>query len=150
MKILVAYDGSPGAEAAVDEVIRRPWPPRTEVRLVTVLELPMVAPPGGEIELYGPLAERLRASLREVYYQRIQRALDKFKARPDLRTSYDLREPGVKYSLLEAIREWGADLVMMGSQGTTALGRLFLGSVCHALVSQAPCNIEIIRTPKAA
>jgi nucleotide-binding universal stress UspA family protein len=51
----------------------------------------------------------------------------------------------VKRALLEAIREWEADLVIMGASGTTALGRMFLGSVCHALVTHAPCNIEIVR-----
>ena len=38
MKILIAYDGSPSADFAVDEVVRRPWPAGTEVRLVSVLE----------------------------------------------------------------------------------------------------------------
>src|SRR5262245_7068641 len=38
MRILIAYDGSPSADYAIDEVVRRPWPAGTEVRVVTVLE----------------------------------------------------------------------------------------------------------------
>jgi nucleotide-binding universal stress UspA family protein len=88
--------------------------------------------------------------MRQACYERLQAILEKFKARPDLKATYELRDPGVKHALLEAIREWDADLVVVGSQGSTAVGRLFLGSVCHALVTHAPCNVEIVRPPRAA
>jgi nucleotide-binding universal stress UspA family protein len=150
MKILIAYDGSPGSEAAVDEILCRPWPAGSEVRLVTVVEpaTAMVATNG--VEVYGPIAEKLRAAMRQACYGRLQTVLEKFKVRPDLNVTYELREPGVKHALLEAIREWEADLVVAGSQGSTAMGRLFLGSVCHALVTHAPCNVEIVRPPRAS
>lgn len=44
MKVLVAYDGSPASEAAIEEVLRRPWPSGTRVRLLTVIEPGCVAP----------------------------------------------------------------------------------------------------------
>lgn len=150
MRILIAYDGSSSAEAAVDDVLRRPWPQGTEVRLVTVVEPATAMVMSSGMEMYGPVAEKLRAAMREVAYSRLQETLKKFKGRADLKASYELREPGVKHALLEAIREWGADLVVVGSQGTSAAGRLFLGSVCHALVTHAPCNVEIVRPPRAA
>ena len=52
-------------------------------------------------------------------------------------------------SLLEAIKSFGADLVVAGSHGATALERIFLGSVSHALVTHAPCSIEIVKRPHA-
>ena len=81
--------------------------------------------------------------------RRIQAALQKFGARPDLQAGYELRDGSVKHALLDAIHEWGADLVVAGSHGTSGLARLFLGSVCHALVTHAPCNVEIIKTRPA-
>jgi hypothetical protein len=33
MKILIAYDASPSADAAVEEVIRRPWSEGSEVKM---------------------------------------------------------------------------------------------------------------------
>ncbi|HEU4403641.1 MAG TPA: universal stress protein [Candidatus Polarisedimenticolia bacterium] len=150
MKILLAYDGSPSADAAVDEVIRRPWPERTLVKLVTVIEQPMAVASAAGAEVYAPLVERMHASLREDAYRRIQQALEKFKTRSDLEVSYELRDGSVKHALLAATREWGADLVVAGSHGMTGLARLVLGSVCHTLVTHAPCNVEIVKTPSAA
>ncbi|MFQ5876647.1 MAG: universal stress protein [Acidobacteriota bacterium] len=145
MKIMVAYDGSPPSEAAVGEVLRRPWPEGSEVRLVTVVEAEqLVVPPAG-VEVYGPLAERIRVTLRENSYRRIQAAMEKFRSRPELQPSYELRDGSVKRALLQAIREWGADLVVLGSTGTSAIGRMLLGSVCHALLAHAPCNVEIVK-----
>ena len=150
MKILVAYDGSQSADAAVEEVIRRPWSEGSEVRIVTVVEPQIGLASAGLTEVYVPLYERVRATVREDAYRRIQGALKKLQTRPDLKTSYDLREGDAKRALLDAIREWKADLVIAGSQGATGLARLFLGSVCHALVTHAPCNVEIVKVPEAA
>jgi len=146
MKILVAYDGSPSADAAVDEVLRRPWPPETEVRLVTVVERPFAVPPTTGVEVFAPMVERIRASVREEAFHRIQGVLARFDDRPDLQAGYELREGSTKHALLDVIREWEPDLVMAGSHGKSAVQRLLLGSVSLSLVAHAPCSVEIVKT----
>jgi hypothetical protein len=42
MKILLAVDGSMYSNAAIEEVIRRPWPPQSEVRAITAFETPIM------------------------------------------------------------------------------------------------------------
>jgi nucleotide-binding universal stress UspA family protein len=149
MRILIPYDTSPLADRAVDEVLRRPWPAGTEVRLVTALEMPMEgAAPLGDGETTSDF-EKVRRALREVYVRRIEAAVARFAARPDLKVHYELRGPGVKASLLEAIRAWSPDLVVAGSHGIGALGRVFLGSVALMLAVHAPCNVEIVKEPGA-
>jgi nucleotide-binding universal stress UspA family protein len=151
MRILVAYDGSQFAEAAVSEVLSRPWPAETEVRLVTAIDRP--APPGtvDGLEGFAPLGEAIGARLREAAYRQIRSVLERFAAgRPDIIASYELRDGEPKGALLEAIREWKPDLVVVGSHGKSPLERLLLGSVSHALVSYAPCNVEIVKVPSAA
>ncbi len=37
--------------------------------------------------------------------------------------------------------------MVAGSHGAKGLTRLFLGSVCHALVTHAPCNVEVVKAP---
>ena len=145
MKILIAYDGSPAAEAAVEAVAKRPWPDGSEVRLITIVDRPF--PPTSGVEIYAPVFEQLRSSYREEAYDRLQLCLEMFRARPDLVTSYELRDGNAKQALLEAIRDWQADLVVAGSHGAKGLTRLFLGSVCHALVTHAPCNVEVVKAP---
>jgi nucleotide-binding universal stress UspA family protein len=143
MKILLAYDGSPASEAAAQEVARRPWPPGSEIRLITVLDRPF--PPSSGIEVYAPVFEQMKASYREEAYNRIQLVLARFRFRTDLAMSYEIREGSAKQALLEAIQEWKADLVVAGSDGAKGLAGLFLGSVCHALVTHAACNVEVIK-----
>jgi nucleotide-binding universal stress UspA family protein len=38
-----------------------------------------------------------------------------------------------------------ADLVVVGTHGRTRLARIFLGSVAHAVVTQAPCPVLVVR-----
>jgi nucleotide-binding universal stress UspA family protein len=150
MKILVAYDGSPAADAAVELVSKQPWPDPTEVRVVTVLEIPLFYPLANGIEVYPPLSEKVRQAMRENAYKSVQAAVEKIRTKPGIQATYELREGDVKRALLEAIRDWGADLVIVGSHGKGAIGRLFLGSVSHALVTHAPCNVEVVRPAMAA
>ena len=149
MRILVAYDGSPPADYAVDEVVRRPWPAGSEVRLVTVLEQTAPVPPEIGVELYGPVLEKIRASQRDAMQVALDAAAKKFAGRPDLKVAVELRDGAVNKSLLEAIKAFGADLVVAGSHGATALERIFIGSVSHALVTHAPCSVEIVKKPHA-
>ena len=69
--------------------------------------------------------------------------------RSDLATSYEIREGEAKHALLAAIRDWRPDLVLAGSHGKSPFERLLLGSVSHALVSHAPCSVEIVRATAA-
>jgi len=147
MKILIAYDGSPSADYAVDEVVRRPWPPGTAVRLVNVLEATAPMPPEIGVELYGPVLDKIRESQRQSMQQALQRAVERFKGRDDLRVDSEIRDGAVNRTLLEAIRGFGADLVVVGTHGATALERFFLGSVSHALVTHSPCSVEIVKKP---
>src|SRR5438270_8651274 len=62
MKILLAIDGSPCSERAVEEVARRPWPADSQVRVVSVIEppAPLVAEPCMSMAGYFEEAERLK------------------------------------------------------------------------------------------
>ena len=54
-----------------------------------------------------------------------------------------------KRAIVEAAREWPADLIVLGSHGRRGLDRLFLGSVAESVVRHAPCSVSIVRTPIA-
>lgn len=150
MRIVIGYDGSQSADAAVREVVERAWPAGTEVRLVTAVPSVIAPPAAGGVEYYAPVWAKARAVAREQALGRILQALETFKTRHDLVTSYEIRDEEPKTALVAAAREWKADLMILGSQGTSALGRLFVGSVCHAMVSHAPCSVEVVRAPLAA
>lgn len=39
MKVLLAVDGSPCSDAAIDEVAQRPWPEGTEIMVLSVVHI---------------------------------------------------------------------------------------------------------------
>lgn len=146
MKILIAYDGSAAADAALGEVLRRPWPARTQVRLVSVvdwpvgLELPYPADPQQGME-------SVRKVLTDKARKFLETAVGALSTRPEIEVSSELLEGSPKHSLLDAIERWTPDLVVAGSTGKSGMKRLLLGSVSHALVTHAPCNVEVVKTP---
>lgn len=146
MKIVIGYDGSKTADAAVDHVLQRPWPPGSEVRIVTAVPV-FLSAFSAEGMAYGPVWDKAVAAAREDAHGRIQKILERFRTHPDLKASYEIRDETPSFALLDVIKRWKADLLVLGSQGTTAMGRLFIGSVCHAMVSHAPCAVEIVRPP---
>jgi len=48
-------------------------------------------------------------------------------------------------ALLEKADEWHPDLIVVGSHGRSAIGRLFLGSVSHKIAMEAKCSVRIAR-----
>ena len=150
MRILLAYDGSPSSDLAVEEVARRPWPAGSSVRIVSVLEDDLLIPVEAGIEAYGPVIERLRRSQRQAFEEGLERSLARFAGHAHLTADTALKDGPVVRTLLEAIKEFGADLVVVGSHGAKGFERLFLGSVSHALVTHAPCHVEVIKRPPAA
>jgi nucleotide-binding universal stress UspA family protein len=47
----------------------------------------------------------------------------------------------------ESVRRRGADLVVAGSRGATATRMVLLGNVAEGLVTHAPCDVLIARSP---
>lgn len=150
MRIMIAYDGSSSANAAVEEVCKGSWPEKSEVRLVTVVEPQITISPMMGVEIYGPLFERMRTTVREEAYERIKAAMKRLETAPGLQLSYALLDGDIRRSLLDAIRAFKADMVVAGSHGASGLSRLFLGSVCQALVAHAPCHVLVIKMRESA
>lgn len=82
MKILLPVDGSAYSDAAVEEVARRPWPPQSEVKVISAAETPIVV--GMEPWAASPeYFENLEKAVREAAQSTIQRALAKLQMTED-------------------------------------------------------------------
>ena len=46
--------------------------------------------------------------------------------------------------ILEEVKNWSADLVVLGSHGSKGLTRFLLGSVSETIVRHAPCSVEVV------
>ena len=47
--------------------------------------------------------------------------------------------------IVDEAKELSADLIIVGSHGYTGLKRWLPGSVARAVVSHAPCSVEVVR-----
>lgn len=145
MRLLIAIDGSPSSDAAVDEVCRRPWPPGSEVRLVTVRYSSEMI----QLREVSDLS-MTHDDIFELSGWKSVKFLDDAAAKleqcaPDLLVTPVLLEGWPKDVILDEAESWGADLIVVGSHGYGTIKRFFLGSVSLAIALYAPCSVEIVR-----
>lgn len=148
MKILLAVDGSICSDAAVEEVVKRPWPPESEVKVITAVEMAVVT--GMEPWAISPdYFEQMEKSLREGAQDVIKRAMSKFKVinGNTLKISTEIIQGSPRQVIVDEAERWHADLIVMGSRGLGAWNRLLLGSVSSGVVHHAKCSVEIVRLP---
>lgn len=148
MRILLATDGSPCSEVAVDEVARRPWPADTQVRVVSVVEppAPLVAEPYMGILGYFEEAEK---AIKQQARETVERAAERLRAgSASLQISAEVLTGSPKRTIVEEADAWGADLVVVGSHGYKSWERMLLGSVSQAVAAHAHCSVEIVRCGK--
>ena len=149
MKILLAVDGSVYSDAAVEEIAQKPWPAASEVKVISVVEPPLLpifetwVPPDSYFDELETAAENQARS-----------AVDKAAARlrqqqgDGLVVTTEIIAGHPKYTITDEADAWGADLIVVGSHGYRGLTRLWLGSVSQAVASHARCSVEIVRDRK--
>lgn len=146
MKILLAIDGSPCSDAAVEEVSRRPWPDGSSIKVVTAFELPTPPAPEGWA-LPANYFEEMDVGLRKQAQNIVDGAIAKLK--PKLPTTISLDAQilvgSPRTAILDESESWGADLIVVGSHGYRAWERFLLGSVSQSVVSHAKCSVEVVR-----
>jgi len=148
MKILVAIDDSTFSDAAITSVTERNWPEGSIFKLLSVVE-PFHPEYAGWHTNYMPVAVEAQKELVEaaktLVNEKVKKLTEAFGRQCVLA---EVREGYVTDTILEAAKEWPADLIVVGSHGRTGITRLLLGSVSEAVVSQAPCSVEIVKMPK--
>ena len=142
MKVLLAIDEEPCSEEAVNEVGRRQWGGGTTVRVLHAVG--KFVPPAQELwhDSGGDL-NQARQEIKDRSKQLTEQVADWLREQGlSVETSVRDGEPGP--TVVAEAKEWGADLVVIGSRGHTGLRRLLEGSVSHYVVDHAPCPVEVV------
>jgi len=135
MNILVAVDSSPSLNTVLEAAVMGTWPGDTTFCVLNIVSL------GRYERLPGLIEDATRESERIVKEGAKRICEAGYEAFP--RTS-----PGHPRSDISCFaKEWGADLILVGSHGHGAIGRFLLGSVAQGVLRTAPCSVEIVRTP---
>ena len=155
MKILIGYDGSESANASIDDLRRAGLPERGEAIALAVAEtwphLPTVGGnlgPGLDDWMLPALEDARELSIIEVKrasesvaeaVKRVQSILPKWTV------SGEAVADAPHWGVIKKADTWKPDLIVAGSHGRSAIGRLVLGSVSHSLLTHARCSVRIGR-----
>lgn len=157
MKILIGYDGSECADAALDDLNQAGLPAAVEVYILSIAEVWLPPPPPSAYEII----EEARHANSPAELQRdfakscvaakealalAERARDRLQNRfPNWEVSAGSSCGSAAWELVAKADEWKPDLIIVGSHGRTALGRFVLGSVSQRVLTEAQCSVRIAR-----
>jgi nucleotide-binding universal stress UspA family protein len=153
MRILIGYDGTNGADAALEDLARAGLPPDAEAMVLTVADASMaVASRAFAMTATGttvpPFDHRQNEAAsaveraREVAADAAERLRTRF---PGWHVSPDVWGGSPASSIALKADAWRPDLVVVGWRGQTKPVRLLLGSVARKVLSESRCSVRISR-----
>src|SRR5262245_35603887 len=150
MKILVAYDGSQGADDALDDLPRAGLPPLAEALIVSVAEV--FAPSTAAAAATGPVPPAVRQAWAEatqaVKASRTCTLQGRARVQalfPGWQVRAEATADSPAWGVIKQADTWQPDLIVVGSYGRSVLGRLVLGSVSQTLMTEAHCSVRVAR-----
>lgn len=157
MKILIGYDGSDCAEAALDDLQRAGLPQTAEVVVMSVTEIWLPPPPPSSFEIVEHAREvHVPADMQQVYakgtvaLEEAQLIAERAVARLQTNSpGWEIRAAALVGSphreLIMKADEWHPDLIVVGSHGRSTFKRIVLGSVSQGVLTHARCSVRVAR-----
>lgn len=144
-RIVVGFDGSPGALAVVEAVAARNWRERSEVCLIAVAD-PMLPT---AIGLFVPPVSSWVGEEMKSEEERIKKladeSLDLLRSKK-LAAEIRVFAGNPKQILVEEAEKWHADSIFVGANRFgSRIERFLLGSVSAAVAARAACSVEVVR-----
>ena len=137
LKLLLAVDGSPDAEAMVREVGRRNWPAGCEIRVLTAVQPD--ANPTGRSNADGAGAGPTEESN--------AKAVEDLRA-AGLSAAGVIEEGDAIRTILEDAEDYKPDCIFLGARGLTRVQRFVLGTVSTSVAMRAICTVEVVHPPE--
>lgn len=143
MRILLAHDGSPGAETAADLIGNLTLPTPSHVDALRVIEpvFDLFVMPA--FEYAGTIEDALGAAEAETGLREGVAGL----VRPGVTVDTHVIVGRAATVIVETAQELGADLIVMGSRGRGPIASMVLGSVSAEVADHAPCPVLVARRP---
>ena len=157
MKILIGYDGSDCADAALDDLMRAGLPELAEVQILSVAEVWLPPPPPTVEEMVQQARDvKVPADLKRIYsrtaaavkaaQQSVEHARERVKENfPKWSVCAQAASGSAAWELLFKADQIKPKLIIVGSHGRSALGRLVLGSISQKVLTEAACSVRVAR-----
>ena len=143
MRILIPYDGSTFADAAIDNLRRAGLPRQCEATVVSVAHHGW--PEGKHDAPRGEFDNPWAATLKEAEGM-AHDARNRIQSRfPGWSVSSEALWGDPAKMLLKTIDVLKPDLVVIGSHGRSVPARMILGSVSTEILHHAPCSVRVVR-----
>jgi len=140
---MVAIDGSPNSEGALDAAIDLAKQYGSELTILAIAPFVPVYLPSA-----GPYYAASVAESEATQYQGLVDAAVKKAQGAGVSAVTGLCQEGVVVDeILSHLETHPTDLAVVGSRGLSATKRLLIGSVSSALVTHAPCPVLVVRPP---
>lgn len=153
MKILIAYDGTPPADAAIDDLTMAGLPEKGEALVFSVADVWLPPENLQDDEERNPYVEGIveghRQKAREAVAEAArfaQKAADRVRHHfPKWTVTSDGSYGSPAWEVVERSESFDADLIVAGSHGRSAISRFFLGSVSQKVLTEARCSVRVAR-----
>src|SRR5688572_29926582 len=121
-RILIAFDGSTGAEAAVKDLLYAGLPERAEAKILTLADvwMPPAPSPGESVQagyLHSAAHEDAAEAVREARNTAVYGARFVHGIFPDWTICNVAKADSPAWAIMDEAKRWGADLVVIGSHG---------------------------------
>ena len=142
MKLLIAVDSAISTEVLVDAVGVRPWPDGTTAHVLSVVVDADVPEEVWREEGYGKAAVRREMERRgeQITALAVERLKEVGIPAEVVVTRGDPRQLIPFFA-----RKWSSDLIFVRAHVRKDLAHWMLGSVARAVVTTAPCTVQIVR-----
>lgn len=142
-RILVATDGSGGANRAIDCAARIAKQHGADLLIVNII---------GGFSLPDALISRFTNEqgawwdelLDSMSAEILTKARDRARAAGAVTVQLESRRGDIAATILDIGREKQADAIVVGKHGAGGIAKLLLGSVSHKLVSLATCPVTVV------
>src|SRR6185369_6666465 len=154
MKILVAYDGSHCANAALEDLKRAGLDTTAEVLVMTLADVFVPPPIDDEVENTLPyVPEGIKRAHERAQHKLAQaealakRGSEQIKsAFPNWHLRHEAEADSPAWALIRTADHWKPDLIVIGARGLSVFGgRWILGSVSQRVLYEARCSVRIAR-----
>jgi len=142
LRVLLAYDGSNAAKAAVELLASLPLRDRADVTVLSVLTVATTLCGLDAVERGSDSWLQRKKKLRVELNMAAARLRD---ATPDVIAVLRQDGPDASHQILEAAREFDVDLIVVGHKGRSAIKRFLLGSVANRVVHHADRSVLVVR-----
>ena len=145
-RILIGYDGSAGAEAALADLGRAGLPDELDVLVLSVAGQARPEVVARFARETRPAQQAVSRAVESLSHRLAEQACTRLRSLfPRWKVESAAAVDSPAWGIVRRAAEWEADLVVTGAHGHSCCERMLLGSVARRVFADAPCSIRIAR-----